>query len=51
MEDSNIGTDATGTVTADAPEPSSATPTHESPIEQAKGVAAKVLAMITGRKS
>lgn len=51
MEDNDIGTEAiaTATVTPDAPKPAAPAPAHESPIDQAKGVATKVLAMITGR--
>ena len=49
MEDIHINTDAMGTETAAAPKPASTPPKHQSPIEQTKDVAKKVLAMITGR--
>jgi hypothetical protein len=49
MEDIHINTDAMGTQTPDAPKPTSAPPKHESPFDQTKDAAKKVLAMITGR--
>lgn len=49
MDDAHTGTEATGTVTPVAPPPTPAPPQHQSPIEQTKDMAKKVLAMITGR--
>jgi hypothetical protein len=49
MEDAHISTDAMGT---DAPPPAnsaSTPPEHKSPIDQARDMATKVVAMITGR--
>jgi hypothetical protein len=50
MSDSPISTESTGTTAPPEPSPISAAPTHQSPIDQAKDAAKKVLALITGRK-
>ncbi|HEY7965575.1 MAG TPA: hypothetical protein VID68_00970 [Solirubrobacteraceae bacterium] len=49
MEDMHVNTNQSATPTAAGPDPQSAPPKHQSPIDQTKDAAKKVLAMITGR--
>ena len=48
MEDTHSTSDAAGTVTPDAPEPTVTAPKTQSPIDQTRDMAKKILAMITG---
>jgi len=49
MEDVHVSTNQTGSTTPAGLDPSNTPPKHQSPIDQTKDAAKKVLAMITGR--